>query len=313
MRAADPSALGAWYRDCLGLDADENGVWQQGVGPTVLRRRSSRETDYFGSRAQQTMLNFRVSDLDAMLAQLRAKGADVAEETQEMEGVGRFGWVTDPRGQPRRVVAARLSARGSTDHEASSHVQRHQEHEHPRRAGRPAGQTDCRVQRALHSHRRAALPRRTLHVYGFISGSAAAPCAAWVGNRWECWSSPRCPASRRSTGFRRSRRPTLCWFGAAVPCICATGCGSPDWPISCRRCAPRRSTSARAAGPWSRLPTSEERPTTTVIRSPAATERWDWLISRCFRTWSARTCRTLPWPTSKMGRRVIGAGVRDRR
>jgi predicted enzyme related to lactoylglutathione lyase len=42
------------------------------------------------------MLNFRVRDLDAMLAQLRAKGADVAEETQDMEGVGRFGWVTDP-------------------------------------------------------------------------------------------------------------------------------------------------------------------------------------------------------------------------
>lgn len=37
-------------------------------------------------------------DLDAMLAQLRARGADVAAETQEMEGVGRFGWVTDPEG-----------------------------------------------------------------------------------------------------------------------------------------------------------------------------------------------------------------------
>ena len=44
------------------------------------------------------MLNFRVRDLDAMLGQLRAKGADVAEETQEMEGIGRFGWVTDPEG-----------------------------------------------------------------------------------------------------------------------------------------------------------------------------------------------------------------------
>jgi predicted enzyme related to lactoylglutathione lyase len=50
------------------------------------------------SRAQQTELNFRVRDLDAMLAQLRAKGADVAKETQDMEGVGRFGWVTDPEG-----------------------------------------------------------------------------------------------------------------------------------------------------------------------------------------------------------------------
>jgi hypothetical protein len=39
------------------------------------------ETDHFGSREQQTTLNFRIGDLDAMLAQLHAKGADVAEET----------------------------------------------------------------------------------------------------------------------------------------------------------------------------------------------------------------------------------------
>jgi len=97
MRATDPAALSAWYRDCLGLDADEMGLWRQGTGPTVFATFDS-ETDYFGSRAQHTMLNFRVRDLDAMLAQLRAKGADVAEETQDMEGVGRFGWVTDPEG-----------------------------------------------------------------------------------------------------------------------------------------------------------------------------------------------------------------------
>ena len=97
MRATDPTALGAWYRECLGLDADENGLWRPEAGPTVFATFES-DTDYFGSGAQKTMLNFRVRDLDAMLAQLRAKGADVAEETQDMEGVGRFGWVTDPEG-----------------------------------------------------------------------------------------------------------------------------------------------------------------------------------------------------------------------
>ena len=97
IRAADPAALSVWYRDCLGLDADENGLWRQEAGPTVFATFES-ETDYFGSRAQQTMLNFRVRDLDAMLGQLRAKGADVADETQDMVGVGRFGWVTDPEG-----------------------------------------------------------------------------------------------------------------------------------------------------------------------------------------------------------------------
>ena len=97
VRAADPAALGAWYRDCLGLDADEHGLWRQVDGPTVFAT-FEPGTDYFGSRDQRTMINFRVRDLDAMLAQLRRQGADVAPETEDMEGVGRFGWVTDPEG-----------------------------------------------------------------------------------------------------------------------------------------------------------------------------------------------------------------------
>lgn len=97
LRAADPEALSAWYRDHLGLETDENGLWQPEAGPTVFAT-FENNTDYFGSRHQQSMLNFRVRNLDAMLAQLRAAGADVAAETQDMAGVGRFGWVTDPGG-----------------------------------------------------------------------------------------------------------------------------------------------------------------------------------------------------------------------
>jgi predicted enzyme related to lactoylglutathione lyase len=98
IRAAEPTALAAWYRDCLGLDADDNGLWSQEAGPTVFAAFES-DTDYFGSPTQQVMINFRVADLDAVLAQLRARGADVAPETQDMEGVGRFAWVTDPEGR----------------------------------------------------------------------------------------------------------------------------------------------------------------------------------------------------------------------
>jgi predicted enzyme related to lactoylglutathione lyase len=97
IRAAGPAALAAWYRDSLGLDLDEHGLWRPEAGPTVFATFES-ETDYFGSRDQRTMLNFRVRDLDAMLAQLRAQGTDVAGEVQEMAGVGRFGWVNDPEG-----------------------------------------------------------------------------------------------------------------------------------------------------------------------------------------------------------------------
>src|ERR1700761_4030108 len=97
MRAADPAALSAWYRDCLGLDLDEHGMWRQEAGPTVFAAFEA-DSGYFGARAPQTMLNFRVADLDAMLAQLREKGASVDGDAQEMEGVGRFGWVVDPEG-----------------------------------------------------------------------------------------------------------------------------------------------------------------------------------------------------------------------
>ena len=95
LRAEDPAALAAWYRDVLGLDTDEHGSWRQEPGPTVFATFESGTT-YLGS--QRTMLDLRVRDLDAMLAQLRAAGADVAAEVQDMPGVGRFGWVTDPEG-----------------------------------------------------------------------------------------------------------------------------------------------------------------------------------------------------------------------
>ena len=97
LRSSNPPALTAWYRDVLGLDFSEYGEWQSEAGPTVFAAFEA-DTDYFGSPAQQVMLNFRVRDLDAMLAQLRAAGADVADDVQQMDGVGSFGWVTDPEG-----------------------------------------------------------------------------------------------------------------------------------------------------------------------------------------------------------------------
>ncbi len=55
------------------------------------------DTSYFGSGPQSCMLNFRVDDLDALLAQLRADGVVVDERVDQSE-FGRFGWITDPEG-----------------------------------------------------------------------------------------------------------------------------------------------------------------------------------------------------------------------
>jgi predicted enzyme related to lactoylglutathione lyase len=97
IRSSDPAALTAWYSEVLGLDLGENGLWTQEPGPTVFAAFAAN-TEYFGSPGQQTMLNFRVADLGAMLEQARAAGAEVDAETHDLEGVGLFGWVTDPEG-----------------------------------------------------------------------------------------------------------------------------------------------------------------------------------------------------------------------
>ena len=100
-RARDPDALARWYADHLGIDpvpaSYEEWPWWQQRGPTVFSPFPA-DSDAFGRPEQAWMLNLRVRDLDAMLEQLRARGADVADEVQDMAGVGRFGWVTDPEG-----------------------------------------------------------------------------------------------------------------------------------------------------------------------------------------------------------------------
>ena len=66
------------------------------MGVTWPGLQTSETTEYFPS-GQQSMVNYRVSDLDAMLEQLRAAGATVDDKVEDSE-LGRFGWATDPDG-----------------------------------------------------------------------------------------------------------------------------------------------------------------------------------------------------------------------
>ena len=59
--------------------------------------RFQTETKNFGSTAQPHMLNFRVADLDGLLAQLRADGVTVDEKVERSE-YGAFGWCVDGEG-----------------------------------------------------------------------------------------------------------------------------------------------------------------------------------------------------------------------
>lgn len=100
-RAQDPAALAAWYETHLGINPAPTDMdtqpWTQAAGPTVFAPFAA-DTDYF-AQDRQFMLNFRVSDLDALLVQLKAAGIAVSHE-QEMEGIGRFARIHDPEGNP---------------------------------------------------------------------------------------------------------------------------------------------------------------------------------------------------------------------
>jgi predicted enzyme related to lactoylglutathione lyase len=96
-RSENPEELRQWYADNLGIVDPPGEVWRQEAGPTVFATFSA-DTEYFGSLEQAFMINFRVSDLDAMLAQLREAGAAVEDETPTADGIGRFGYATDPEG-----------------------------------------------------------------------------------------------------------------------------------------------------------------------------------------------------------------------
>jgi predicted enzyme related to lactoylglutathione lyase len=97
-RARDAEQLRAWYAEHLGFDVSDWGgqVLSAEQGDVTVWSIFAGESDYWPS-GQQWMLNYRVEDLDAMLAQLRAAGVEVDDKTSEDEN-GRFGWAVDPEG-----------------------------------------------------------------------------------------------------------------------------------------------------------------------------------------------------------------------
>jgi glyoxylase I family protein len=100
-RARDPQGLAQWYERHLGVPRAPTDMetlpWVSKKGVTVFAP-FAEDTDYF-SADKRFMLNFRVADMDAMLAQLRAAGIGIFNE-QTMEAIGRFAHLRDPEGNP---------------------------------------------------------------------------------------------------------------------------------------------------------------------------------------------------------------------
>jgi predicted enzyme related to lactoylglutathione lyase len=103
-KAKDPASLSQWYRTHLGMNVEDwGGVafrWaddKAGAKGTTIWSPFKDDTSYFAPSSASFMINYRVEDLHALLAALRAEGCAVDDKVEESE-YGKFGWVVDPEG-----------------------------------------------------------------------------------------------------------------------------------------------------------------------------------------------------------------------
>ena len=101
----DKEALVTWYRDKLGFEPISDGsfsfLWDQDPKPpraqySVWGPFSDKST-YFEPSAKNFMINFRVDDLKAYVAELGEKGVSLEGDMLD-EPYGKFAWVMDPEG-----------------------------------------------------------------------------------------------------------------------------------------------------------------------------------------------------------------------
>lgn len=98
-RARDPDALNRWYGEHFGVvmlesrDYEDPG-WFQDRGETVFAAFAG-DSDSFGAADKSWKINFRVSDLDAIVEQLRNAGIAVEAHAESYPN-GRFAELEDP-------------------------------------------------------------------------------------------------------------------------------------------------------------------------------------------------------------------------
>lgn len=112
-RAREPQKLAAWYADNLGVTLTpksyEEEPWRTEAGVTIFAP-FKEDSPAFGRDTQQWMINFRVRDLGAIAAQLRANGVAVEVDATDYPN-GRFASLSDPEGNPIQLWEAKEPGR----------------------------------------------------------------------------------------------------------------------------------------------------------------------------------------------------------
>ena len=100
----DSAALAEWYRKHLGMPLSDFGGavlrWPDDTaedrGLTVWHV-AAKDSQWFSPSESSFMINYRVDDLDELLAQLRRDGVEIAKGPESHEN-GKFAWILDPDG-----------------------------------------------------------------------------------------------------------------------------------------------------------------------------------------------------------------------
>jgi predicted enzyme related to lactoylglutathione lyase len=99
LKARDPKALSAWYAEHLGVPMQHGMLMFEGpesTGTTVFTYFPA-DTKHFGDGEQPAMVNFRVDDLEGLLAQLEKAGVKI-DPKRDDAGFGKFAWIWDEEG-----------------------------------------------------------------------------------------------------------------------------------------------------------------------------------------------------------------------
>ncbi len=103
-KCKDPEAVKSWYQQHLGLATDAYGAgfhWREAEDPEKKGFTQwspfKESTNYFEPSTRDFMINYRVYDLEALVAELRAGGVTILDEIAVYD-YGKFVHILDPEG-----------------------------------------------------------------------------------------------------------------------------------------------------------------------------------------------------------------------
>jgi predicted enzyme related to lactoylglutathione lyase len=103
-KCKDPKAMRAWYQNHLGLNMNDYGAvfeWHQGADSTKKGFSQwspfNEKTKYFEPSTKEFMINYRVENLEWLLAELKKEGVTITDTIQAAD-YGKFAHIMDMEG-----------------------------------------------------------------------------------------------------------------------------------------------------------------------------------------------------------------------